>query len=622
LRLLDKIFTGIVCSALISTNVVAADDCSNLKYKQSHPERCQYTSTTTDTSTYLMIGAGVAAAGTAIAMLASGANGGSSSGGASYDPYAQSYVRSIMPTSIMHTNVGNDISVAELESAITSVEYNRNATQYDEIQLAYSLARGYTGAGTKIAVFDTVLGTSSKHAEYVMDTVAPIAPGAEIEHRAIAYNTDDFMSYEQIGTIIAETNGANVYNNSWNTAQSASTIQTRKQLANLTSQGFVNAISNAATQKDAIFVWAAGNDSNAQSGMLSSMPNVMPELNGHFVNVVAWDSETSALADYSNACGVTQNYCITAPGTIKMSNGRTRMGTSFATPVVSAAIAVIREAWDYLPSETITQILFDTAADLGEAGVDEIYGHGMLDLEAATRPVGTPTIAINDNVSQPLQVARVSASIAHNIKSANPTMAFFDKYGRDFETSIADNISAKNRGLGFERLRGDDARVKFNFGDMEFGFYRNDMLSSTGFLATDGDTTTSYIGTNKSYSFGNIELFGHTQLGIARPQVSSESVVSEFSNIYTASAYVGVRGNDWSLSVGMPDTIVNGSMNLHLANGRDSRGNITYNDYKIDMASVPAVEYTANWRFMTAGYVDNPYGNDEFYVFAKTKLSF
>ncbi len=620
MSLLNKIFTGILCGALISTNGLAADDCSKLQYKQEHPDRCQYASTSTNTSTYLMIGAGVAAAGAALVALAGGNSGGSSSGGS--DAGAQSYARSIMPTSIMRANVGNDISVAQLESTISSNQYDRNATQYDEIQLAYSLARGYTGVGTKIAVFDTALGTSAKHAEYVMDTITPVAPGATIEHHSIAYNTNDFMPYDEIGTIVAETNGANIYNNSWNTPQAANTIRNRNQLVKLTSQNFVDAISNAATQKDAIFVWAAGNDSNIQSGMLSAMPNVMPELNGHFVNVVAWDSNTSALAEYSNACGVTQNYCITAPGTISMSNGRTKRGTSFAAPVVSAAIAVIREAWNYLPSETITQILFDTAADLGEAGVDEIYGHGMLDLEAATRPVGAQTIAISDTISQPLATARVSASIAHNIKSSKPTMAFFDQYGRDFETSVADNISAQNRGLGFERMRGENTRAKFEFGDMEFGFYRNDMLLGSGFLATDGDTTTSYIGTNKSYSFGSIELFGHTQIGVARPQASNESVISSFSNIYTASAYIGVRGNDWSLSVGMPDTIVNGNMQLHLASGRDSAGKITYNDYKIDMASTPAIEYMANWNFMTAGFVDNPYGKNEFYVFAKTKLAF
>ena len=609
-----------MCCATVLTPAFAAGDCSNIAYKQSHPERCKY-ATSNNTGTYLAIGGGAVIAG-GIAALVGLAGGGSSSGGAAGGANTIIYGRNVTPTTIRRSSVGGDITTAQLSNAISSNEYDRNASQYDEIQLAYSIARGWHGAGSKIAVLDTKLGTFSKHAEYVMDTIVPIAPDAQIEHRPIAYNTDNFMSYDEIGNVIAETNGANIYNNSWNATVTADTIRTRAQFANMTGQNFVDAVSNAATNQDAIFVWAAGNDGAAQSGLLSAMPRVMPELNGHFVNVVAWDNETSALADYSNACGVTQNYCITAPGTITMSNGITHDGTSFAAPVVSAAIAVIREAWDYLPAEQITEILFETAADLGDSGVDEIYGHGMLDLEAATRPVGIATIAINDTTAQPLHIARVSAQIAHGIKSANPTMAFFDKYGRDFKTNVADNISVHNRGLGFERMRGDDARTKVTFGDMEFGFYRNDMLSGTGFLQTNGDTTTTYIATNKSYKIGNIELFGRTQLGIARPQATTESVISQFSNIYTTSANVGLRGENWSLSVGVPDTIVDGSMQLHLATGRTHDGAIAYRDYKIDMTTTPSIEYTANYRFLTAGFVDNPYGENEFYVFAKTKFAF
>ena len=627
-----------MCGALMTNGVMAADDCSNNEYKQSHPERCKYTSGD-DTSTFLTIGGGALAAG--IALLALADNDDSSSGGGKSSDIATTYyARTITPTVIRRTSVGNDITVAQLESAISSDEYDRNSTQYDEIQLAYSIARGYDGTGTKIAVFDTARGTfinerdreETQHAEYVMDVInGPIAPNAMVEHYTIANNRSDFYSYQEIGDIIASANGANVYNNSWNKPISENTpiIRNKTDFYNnfdrterAAAMHLVESVTNAAMSQDAIFVWSAGNDFQQESGVLSAMPIIAPELNGHFVNVVAWDSDTSSLAEYSNICGATKNYCLTAPGTIQMSNGQIQEGTSFSAPVVSAAIAVIRQAWDYLPATQITQILFETATDLGDAGVDEVYGHGMLDLERATRPIGTPTIAISDTVSQPLQIARVSSQIAHNIKSTNPTMAFFDKYGRDFETNVSDNISAHNRGLGFERLRGDDARTSIKFGDMEFGFYRNDMLAGTGFLQTNGDTTTTYIATNKHYNLGNFELFGRTQLGTARPQTSNESVISEFSNIYTASAYIGVRGNEWSLSIGIPDTIVNGTMNLHLANGRNSAGTITYRDYKIDMVETPAIEYTANWRFLTAGFIDNPYGENEFYIFTKTKLYF
>ena len=99
-------------------------------------------------------------------------------------------------------------------------------------------------------------------------------------------------------------------------------------------------------------------------------------------------------------------------------------------------------------------------------------------------------------------------------------------------------------------------------------------------------------------------------------------MISEFTNIYTASAAVGLRGDKWSFSVGVPETIVHGNMNLHTATGRRADGTMTFSDYRIDMASTPAIEYMANWRFLTAGFVDNPYGNNEFYIFTKTKINF
>ena len=622
MKLLNKIFTGIMCGALTVTNVLGADDCSNIKYKQAHPERCKYLDNSSNTGTYLAIGGGALAAGATLFALA-GNSGGSSGGDSAARPSTTTYARSIEKTSIMYGHTASDYTSADLEPITSSASYKLNKRAYDDIQLAYSLARGWTGKNTTIAAFDTDLYATKSHGAAVMGVLSgPIAKGASLEHHMIAYDDDNFMSYDYIGTEIANTN-ANVFNNSWNVGGiSADEIYSKSQFANLTSQNFVDAVSNAATTQDAIFVWAAGNNELSQSGMLSAMPNVMPELNGHFVNVVAWDSRNSQLADYSNACGITMNYCITAPGTIYTDDGKAHVGTSFAAPVVSAAIAVIREAWNYLDSSTITQILFDTAADLGDAGVDEVYGHGMLDLENATRPQGQITIQTAHNQTQTFQIATTTPTIAHSIQAAGVKMAYFDAYGRDFQTNVADNISAQNRGLGFERMRGDDARSKVEFGDMEFGFYRNDMLSGTGFMATDGETTTSYIATNKSYAFGDIELFGRTQLGVARPRVSNESIISEFSDVYTASAYVGVRGTDWSFSVGMTDTIVNGNMKLHLATGRDSMGAITYSDFYVDMAGKPAIEYTAAWRNITAGYVDNPYGNDEFYIFAKTKFAF
>ena len=58
-------------------------------------------------------------------------------------------------------------------------------------------------------------------------------------------------------------------------------------------------------------------------------------------------------------------------------------GTSFAAPRVSGALAVLAQKCPTLTSEQLVFILMMTARDLGDPGVDEIYGHGLIDLERA-----------------------------------------------------------------------------------------------------------------------------------------------------------------------------------------------------------------------------------------------
>ena len=53
-----------------------------------------------------------------------------------------------------------------------------------------------------------------------------------------------------------------------------------------------------------------------------------------------------------------------------------------AAPVVSGAFAVLFQAFPYLETDVLVDLVFATATDLGE-GVDEVYGHGMLNLEEA-----------------------------------------------------------------------------------------------------------------------------------------------------------------------------------------------------------------------------------------------
>jgi subtilisin family serine protease len=61
-----------------------------------------------------------------------------------------------------------------------------------------------------------------------------------------------------------------------------------------------------------------------------------------------------------------------------ISGGRLRSGTSYAAPFVMAALAVERMRTPDAPLVEVKDRLLACARDLGEPGVDPIYGHGLL----------------------------------------------------------------------------------------------------------------------------------------------------------------------------------------------------------------------------------------------------
>jgi hypothetical protein len=63
-------------------------------------------------------------------------------------------------------------------------------------------------------------------------------------------------------------------------------------------------------------------------------------------------------------------------------------------------------------------------------------------------------------------------------------------------------------------------------------------------------------------------------------------------------------------------------MNMRTPTGRNANGEYTFANHDINLAGRPAIEYAATYKFMTAGFVDNPFGTDEFYFLAKTKMRF
>jgi hypothetical protein len=73
-------------------------------------------------------------------------------------------------------------------------------------------------------------------------------------------------------------------------------------------------------------------------------------------------------------------------------------GDKYAAAIAAGAAAVLKEAFPHLTAAEIANILFDTATDMGAIGVDNVYGHGMLNLAAAIQPVGTLSVPLSNSV--------------------------------------------------------------------------------------------------------------------------------------------------------------------------------------------------------------------------------
>lgn len=177
--------------------------------------------------------------------------------------------------------------------------------------------------------------------------------------------------------------------------------------------------SSISTFKDrTIYVIAAGNDGSVQTsnidmtgaldstflivgsvdplGRVSAFSNrpgtACITVDGVCENTAVFDASKKAFkdSDYLKESGLLMNRFLVAPGEMLLVSdgygGVTRMsGTSFAAPLVSGAIALIQDRWPWLKNHPrdVAKIILESAQDLGAPGVDAVYGHGLLDIQAA-----------------------------------------------------------------------------------------------------------------------------------------------------------------------------------------------------------------------------------------------
>jgi subtilisin family serine protease len=177
-----------------------------------------------------------------------------------------------------------------------------------------------------------------------------------------------------------------------------------------------------------------------------------PQLKGRAIAVGSINPATGKISDFSNRAGTRMDYYLVAPGenVLTTSNKNDHSyeamgGTSFAAPHVAGAAALLLQLFPNIPPETIVQILLDTATDLGAPGVDEVYGHGLLNVGAAVSPQGTVAVPGSGGGSDNGAAIAIGAlalggavgyAILHNSKDAEQAL-ILDKYGRGYSINLA-----------------------------------------------------------------------------------------------------------------------------------------------------------------------------------------
>ena len=272
-----------------------------------------------------------------------------------------------------------------------------------------------------------------------------------------------------------------------------------------------------------IYVWAAGNAGGyADQGvdysspeLLPGMAHYIPEIQGHSIAVVSLD-ENGQISDFSSRCGVAQDYCIAAPGgrvtaaypTSTSDTGiyigntnddnynncitdnscyAVTSGTSFAAPFVSGGLAVIADHFEgQLGSQEIVNRLFTTANKKGVYADKAIYGQGLMDLNAATEPVGQVSAMMSLSLSGPMtpaifsNIQLTSPSFGDAITNGigNHSVIFFDALDAPFRRSLSGLVSD----------------------------YRNQIINMDGFGSIQNPISLSVITNESEFEIGGLSI--------------------------------------------------------------------------------------------------------------------
>lgn len=218
------------------------------------------------------------------------------------------------------------------------------------------------------------------------------------------------------------------------------------------------------------------------------------------------------LFDRSNAAGFAADVFVVAPAEVRSTyNGGgtslTSDGTSYAAPHVVGAAALLFEMFPNLTGKQVGELLLKSATDLGAVGVDNVYGYGLINLEAAIQPVGGLTFSTTGASSLGLNntALKVPASFGDAFSSmvALNDVMMVDDYDRSYFVDLQYKISTTGS-------------ISPNIGAI---LSSSERYIGSG-LRLSNESAFSFSGERQLYSTGSDLFFAHPPYGSSQALLS------------------------------------------------------------------------------------------------------
>jgi subtilisin family serine protease len=323
------------------------------------------------------------------------------------------------------------------------------------------------------------------------------------------------------------------------------------------------------------------------------------------------------------------DFYILAPGSGVNSTGinndyKVMSGTSQAAPVVAGAVAIVSQLWPYMTPENQVQLLLKTANKKLPKYDVNVMGQGLLDLDAATRPVGTLGISVTGRTGATVPITGTLSVAKASTPLKTSSITAVDSFQRDFRVDVGSLMNSDKRSDQFELFSGVDQPWSARLAGIPTISNGNIIAGSNGTNSVmgwkseqqDGWTHQAVLGIQQANpwvqfngmwgtmnSSTNLEYTTKYQQGawyakggvISNNSNYTSGLVANVGAIYSAYGSVGLQSGNITVESGIKPAVVSGAVTLRMPGSVDASGDMMYDVSKVNLRDTVRGYVAASW---------------------------